>query len=266
MLFDAHLNARALGRRDLADLLFFGVSGALVPVSDWPDQTGAEGVRKAWDDLSGPVIRRMRRIGIAGYAALGIHPARIPRRGLEALLAELPDFLGAPGVVAIGGVGLALGTTREEEVLERQLALAKELRMPVLVQTPWRAKVALTRRVLTLLREAEIEPAQVLVDQADSRTVKMIRACGFWAGISLSATPAPAGRNALDEAVHLVASLGPEGLVLASDAGEGPGDLLALARVADRLSAAGLSDAVIRRVCAGNATSLLGIARAPTRR
>jgi len=52
---------------------------------------------------------------------------------------------------------------------------------------------------------------------------------------------------------------GPEGIVLGSDSGTAGGDLLALARAADRLSRAGLSDAVIRRVCGSNAVAFLGV-------
>jgi predicted metal-dependent TIM-barrel fold hydrolase len=259
VFFDAHLDARALGRRDLEDLRFFGVTGALVPVSDWPSPTGADAIRRDWTELSGPLVRRMKRCGVAGYVALGIHPARIPRSGLEALLTDLPDFLGRPSVVAIGEIGLVAGTPREEEVFGRQLALAKDLRIPVLVRTPWRATLLRTRRILAILRQAELEPSKVLVDHADTRTAKMIRACGYRAGICLSATPTSGRRSFLDEAVRLVESLGPEGLILGSGAGEGAGDLLALPRIADRMASARLSDAVIRRVCGGNAVAFFGV-------
>jgi predicted metal-dependent TIM-barrel fold hydrolase len=257
VLFDAHLHAASLEGRDLADLRFFGIAGALAPADDSVVPASAEAIRRAWERLAGPVVRRLRRAGLAGYAALGIHPRRIPWRGLEALLAELPELLGRPGVVAIGEIGLEEGGAREEQVFGRQLELARQLRLPVLVHTPWKEKTRTTRRALSLLRETELPPERVLVDHADGRTVRMIRACGYRAGISLST-----GRRAMEEAVRLVARLGPEGLVLDSDAGEGGGDLLALARAADRLARAGLSEAVVRRVCGGNALAWLGI-RAP---
>ena len=57
-------------------------------------------------------------------------------------------------------------------------------------------------------------------------------------------------------------SLGPEGIVLGSGAGDGAGDLLALPRAAARMLKAGLSSAVVRRVCGGNARALLNLGRA----
>jgi predicted metal-dependent TIM-barrel fold hydrolase len=255
-LFDAQLNPVALREGDLSDLRFFGVVGALAPAAAVTPAT-REVLRRAWDALAPAATRRLARAGLAGYAAIGIHPRSIPLRGLEALLADLPEWLGRRGVVAIGAIGLDEGGPREEPVFARQLELARELRRPVVVHTPWRDKARVTRRTLAILREHELDPARVLVSRADGRTVKMIRACGYAAGVSLSSSIAG---EPIDEAVRLVRSLGPEGLVLSSDAGDGAGDLLALPRAAARMAKAGLSPAVIRRVCGSNALAVLGIA------
>jgi len=254
-LFDAEVHPLTLRAGDLADLRYFGVTGALAASDDAAPAATREALRRGWDALAPGALRRLGRAGLAGYAAVGIHPRRIPWRGLEALLAELPDFLGRRHVLALGAIGLDEGGPREEAVFTRQLELARELRRPVVVHTPWRAKERITRRALALLREHELEPALVLVLRTDARTVKMVRACGYAAGLSLSA----GSGDAIEEAVRLVASLGPEGLVLGSGAGDGAGDLLALPRAAARLAKAGLSAAVVRRVCGGNALALLGL-------
>jgi hypothetical protein len=256
-VFDAFLHARALSARDLEDLRFFGVTGALVPADDAVVPAAAAAIRRGWDAVVASA-RRLRRAGLAGYAALGIHPRRIPLRGLEALLQELPDALGRPEVVALGAVGLDEGTELEERVLARQLELARELRLPVLVATPWRGRERITKRLLAILREAELLPEKVLVSGADARTVRAIRAYGYLAGLSLS-SGGGGPRGAIDAAARIVGSLGPEGLVLGSDAGLTGGDLLALPRAADRLAKAGLGGAVIRRVCAANAIRFLGV-------
>jgi predicted metal-dependent TIM-barrel fold hydrolase len=254
-VFDPLLHAAALRPGDLADLEFFGVEGALVPSDDAVAASTGAAVRRGWA-ATVAAARRLRRAGLAGHAAIGIHPRRIPPRGLEALLADLPAALDRPEVAALGALGLADGGELEERVLLRQLALARELRLPVVVAAPWRGKERATKRLLVLVREAELEPARVLVAGADARTVRAVRACGHYAGVSLSATAE--GRSAIDEAVRLVASLGPEGIALGSDAGHAGADLLALPRAADRLAKAGLSDAVVRRVCGGNARAFLG--------
>lgn len=253
MWFDGLLRARSLSARDVSDLRFFGVSGALVPSDDEGGaRAGAAAVRAGWRETAA-AARRLRRAGLAAYAALGIHPRRIPARGLEALLVELPDALDRPEVAALGAIGLHDGTPLEERVLVRQLELARELHRPVVVTVPARGRERITRRALALLRDAGIEPGQALV-AADERTVRVVRACGHLACLMLSDG---AERDGVDEAVRIVAALGPEGLVLGSGAGLSGGDLLALPRAADRLARAGLSVAVVRRVCAANVVALL---------
>ncbi len=88
----------------------------------------------------------------------------------------------------------------------------------------------------------------------DARSVRLLRAVGYGAVLSLAA-----GSRAVDVAAQTVRELGPEGISLASHAGDGLGDLLAIPRAADRMSRLGLSDAVIRRVCGRNALAALGI-------
>jgi predicted metal-dependent TIM-barrel fold hydrolase len=256
VLFDAHLRPAGLTPRDVADLRFFGVVGALCPAEQPLAPVPAARLRRSWEELSGPGLARLRRGGLGAFAALGVPPRAIPWRGLPALLAELPELLSRPGVAAIGPVGLEEGSEREETTFARQLELAGELRLPVLVHTPARDKVRHTRRALAILRESGLDPRRVLVDHADARTVRIVRAVGYGAVLSLSAAR-PGG--AVEEAARLVRALGPEGISLASHAGEGLGDLLALPRAADRMARLALSDAVIRRVCGRNALAALGL-------
>src|SRR5512133_2352934 len=254
-MFDALLRAGGLRPPELDDLRFFGVTGALVPSDDSAVPCTADAIRRGWDEVVA-AVRRLRRAGLAAWAALGVHPARIPTRGLEALLAELPHALGRPEAAALGLVGLAAG-------------VARELRRPVVAGTRWRGRERTTRRLLVVLGESELEPERVLVAGADARTVRAIRACGHLAALPLSAD---GRRGGIDPAVRIVRSLGAEGIVLGSDAGQTGGDLLALPRAADRLGKAGLSDAVVRRVCGENALAFLGVdadavrARPPRRR
>jgi len=252
MFFDAQLHPRALRARDLEDLRFFGIEGALVPGGGEVVAATAAAIRRDWDRLA-QEVRRLRRLGLAAYGAVALPPGRIPLRGLEALLAELPDHLGRPEIAAVGPTGLGEGGELAERVLARQLELARDLRLPVLAQVAPRGGARALRRTVAILREAELAPERVLVAAADARAVRTVRACGFVAGLWLG------GARAIDQAVRTVSSLGPEGIVLGSDAGLAGGDPLALALAADRLAKAGLSDAVVRRVCGENAVAWLDV-------
>ena len=60
-----------------------------------------------------------------------------------------------------------------------------------------------------------------------------------------------------ERAVALVRRLGSERLVLNSDAGDGAGDILGMARAANLLAKARLSERVVRRVTHDNAERFL---------
>jgi len=253
--FDASLHPGCLAARDVQDLAFFRVEGALV-LPDMPASASAAAVRQGWE-AGAAAARRLRGAGLAAVAAAGLGPRAIPLRGLEALLADLPHALDWPEVGALGVVGLEAGGELEERVLLRQLELARELRLPLVAAASGRGREKLTRRLLALLRESELEPGRALVLGADALTVKAIRACGHLAVLPLSG--GGARRDPIDAAVALVRALGAEGIALGSDAGLAGGDLLALPRAADRLARSGLSAPVVRRVCGGNARAFLGL-------
>jgi hypothetical protein len=245
-LFDAQLHPGGLTDQDLESIRLFGVTAALVPAHHFPPAT-ARGLMQHFDNIVERQLPRLERAGIRAYAALGVHPRCVPRRGLPEVMARLPSYFQGGKVVAVGGIGLHDATPEEEEAFAEQVALARRLKLPVVVQTPTKDKERVTRRTLSLLREAGIKPATVLVDRASGRTVRLILECGHHAGLTLHPDDLTAER-----ASALIRKLGPERLVLDTHAGDGAGDILALARLARLLAKGTLSEPVVARVCLRN--------------
>ncbi|MCI0573872.1 MAG: TatD family hydrolase [Myxococcaceae bacterium] len=252
-LFDATLHPEGLSEQDLETMRQFGVQAALVVARAVPGPT-ARTLLSHFDQLAGPQLERLRRAGIRGYAALGVHPRAIPRRGLGEVLSALPDYFRGGKVVALGEVGLTTGDEEQEEALREQLSLARRLKVPVVVGTPQRDKPRVTRRTLTLLQESGLVPGRVMVGHASSTTVRLILACGYVAGLTLHPDALSAER-----AVALVRRLGSERLVLASGAGLGASDILALPRASHLLVKAHLSERVLARVTTDNVARLLRV-------
>lgn len=253
-LFDAHLHPEALSDQDLESLRYFGVSGALAMAQLTSGPPAAKGLLAGLEQLVGEQLPRLERAGIRAYAAVGVHPALVPRRGLSEVLATLPDLFRGGKVVAIGETGLARGGPAEEESFQEHLALARRLKLPVVVHTPRREKERLTRRALTLLRASGIAPEKVLVDHAARQTVRLILECGHHAGLTLNPDELSDA-----QAVALVGKLGSARLVLDSDLGVGAGDLLGMPRVVRRLLRAGISEKVVARLSSQNARELLRV-------
>src|SRR5690606_23081269 len=90
--------------------------------------------------------RRLRHARIAPFSAVGIPGRRVPPKGLEALVARLPELFELGRVVALGTVGLFRGGAQEEHALLAQLELAQTLDMPVIVELPARERLRILRR------------------------------------------------------------------------------------------------------------------------
>ena len=177
-------------------------------------------------------------------------PGQDPSLGLDAVLAHLPERLGRPEAVAVGEVGLFEGGEREEGVFLRQIDLARDLRLPLVVTVPGRHRAKILKRTLALLRDREVPPEGALLVRTDVGSVATIRGVGYRVAL---------GGLEAEAIAELVARHGPEGLLLASEVGDGPSDPVHLARTVDRLETAGLSRAVVRRVARENAEAFYGV-------
>lgn len=253
-IFDARLHPEGLSDRDLDSMQFFGLSAAVVTATHFPEPT-VRSLLGHFDDVVGHQLPRLERAGIRAHAALGVHPAVVPRRGLSHVLDELPAYFQAGKVVAVGAIGLHQGGEEEEEAFLEQLALARRLKLPVLVTTPYKDKERLTKRTLVLLQQSEIPPARVLVDRVNGRTVKSVLEFGFHAGLTVHPEELTAER-----AAQLIRKLGPSQLVLDSNAGDGAGDILGVARLVHLLQKAKLSQPLISRVGYQNAMGFFRLA------
>jgi predicted metal-dependent TIM-barrel fold hydrolase len=252
-VFDARLYPAGLSDADLQTLRFFDVSHVLaVALPPAPPVTPAAIVGQL-SELTQAQLPRLEREGFEAWAAVGISARALPRRGLSEVLAALPALLKHPRAKAIGPLELWRGGEAEEEAFVEQLKLARRLRLAVWVNSAGTNREPTTRRALQLLKASNVDPARVLVDGAVARTVKLIRACGYTAGLTIH----PEGIKA-EDAVLWVKKLGAEGLAFSTGAGDGAADLLGIARTAHLLQKAGLSRAVISRVTLENAAALLG--------
>jgi hypothetical protein len=248
--FNPRIHPAGLSDVDLETMQIFGVRAAIA-VADISASASVEGILAHFDELLNVQLKRLDRAGLKAGVALGVHPLRLPRRGLSQVLDALPGYLQTGRVVALGQLGLRTGSEAEEEALLAQLSLANQFHKPVIVSAPELDTERMTRRTLVALQASELPPERVLFDGATGKTVRGIRELGFNAGLTVHPAVLP-----VERAVSLVRSLGPERLVLGDAAGFGASDIVSLGRAAHRLTKAGLSARVIKRVTWDHAAAL----------
>lgn len=185
-IFDPHIHMTSRTTDDYEAMHAAGVRAVVEPAF-WLGQprTSVGSFVDYFDALLGWERFRAAQFGIAHHATIALNPKEANDPRLLEVLDLLPRYLEKDGVVAVGEVGFDSMTDAEETVMVRQLELAGEHDLPVMVHTPHRDKVAGTRRTLEIVRQVGLPPERVLVDHLNEKTVDLVDDAGCWAGFSV---------------------------------------------------------------------------------
>lgn len=248
MYFDAHIHADVRSYEDLEVMALAGVEKAVTCAHDVYRMSSSQVYLDHYDRLLRVETKRAAKAGVELYVALGVHPSAIPRDA-DALLEQLPGLLSQERVVAVGETGLELKDERESGILTRQLEIAKELDMPIIIHTPKMMKEKAAREALKLVDESGLKPERVMIDHLREGSVKAAMDSGVYLGLSIQ----PPSKLSVGEAAMIVKKYGAGSFILSSDMSSIPSDPLALPRCALRMRGIGVSGAEVQRVTYKNA-------------
>jgi predicted metal-dependent TIM-barrel fold hydrolase len=179
------------------------------------------------------------------YAAIALNPRESNQSGLrDEVLGKLPRWLDHECVVAVGEIGFDEITDEEEVSIRRQLELALERDLPVIVHTPHVRKLDGLERTIRILREMKVPEDQVVLDHATEETVDVTKQSGYWCGFTVynvtKLTP--------ERAVNMLEKYGVERMLVNSSCDWGPSDPLNVPRTILELRRRGFDDARISRL------------------
>lgn len=185
-VFDPHIHMTSRTTNDYEALYAAGVR-ALVEPAFWLGQprTNVGSFLDYFDSLLGWERFRAAQFGIRHHATIALNPKEANDPRCVPVLDELPRYLVKEGVVAVGEIGYDSMTPAEDEAFSRQLELALEYSLPVMVHTPHREKLAGTHRTLDVVRESGIAPGMVIVDHLNETNVEIVKDAGAWMGFSI---------------------------------------------------------------------------------
>ena len=143
-----------------------------------------------------------------------------------------------------GEVGFDDMTAQEETYFARQVELAVEFELPVLVHTPHRDKKKGTERSLALVRDVGIDESRVLIDHNNEETLPLTLDSGCWAGHSIY----PNTKMDEKRMAALVTRYGPERILVNSAADWGVSDPLKVPKTVEAMREAGIDESVIQTV------------------
>ncbi len=249
---DAHIHANSRSSEDFRRLRLAGCRGAVAVAGAEAGFSSADSVLDFFRRLADIDRPRLEAASLRCFLALGVHPRGIPRRGAEELLAALPRAWREMQAAAAGELGLDTGSAEEIDVLRRQLALARDAGLPVLLHTPRKNKTEALRIILDLLNDFSFAPERALLDHLDEETLPRARMSGCWLGLSVH----PA-KWSPERAARLVAAEGAERIVLSTDLGAAPSYLFGITAAVAAMEEHQVPPDHIRRVVHQNALEFL---------
>ena len=254
-IFDPHIHMTSRTTNDYEALYAHGVR-ALVEPAFWMGQprTNVGSFIDYFDSLLGWERFRAAQFGIRHHATIALNPKEANDPRCVAVLDEIPRYLVKEGVVAIGEIGYDSMTPAEDEAFSRQLQLALEYSLPVMVHTPHREKLAGTRRTLDVVRESGVGPGMVVVDHLNETNVEMVKDAGAWMGFSIY----PDTKMDEQRMVAILARYGTERVLVNSAADWGRSDPLKTVSTANAMLEAGFTADDVDKVLWRNPVEFYG--------
>jgi uncharacterized protein len=202
---------------------------------------------------------RAGQFGIRHYCCIALNPKEANNEALaEAVLEVLPHFAVKDGVVAIGELGYDEQTPQEDKYLRRQIELAREIELPIMIHTPHRDKHRGTLRTMDVLAEHRFDPARCVIDHNTEETVREVLDRGYFAGFSIY----PQTKMGNERMTEIVRHYGAERIIVDSACDWGVSDPLAVPKTAALMAERGIAAPAIRKVTYENALAAYGLSGA----
>jgi len=231
---------------DYQNMALAGIKAVIEP-SFWlgQERTSVNTLVDYWEHIISFESKRSLEFGIKHFCAISINPKEANNRKIagEAILV-IKDYLLREGVVALGEIGFDRITNEEEEIFKKQLLIAEELKIPVIIHTPHINKVDGTKKTFEIIKECNVTESRIIVDHNTEETIEMSLAHDVMAGITVY----PFTKMSPIRAVNIMKKFDNNKILINSSADWGISDPLSVPKTALRMEMDGFSKKEIAKV------------------
>jgi len=193
---------------------------------------------------------RAERFGIDHFAAVSVNPKEADDANLVGeVLAGMGPYLDHPRCVALGEIGFNKITASEERAFVRQLGMARERNMLVIIHTPHQNKLVGTKRIVEILKAEGMATPRVLIDHNTEETMPVSRQTDCFCGMTVY----PISKLTPQRVSEIIRHHGDERMIVDGSADWGVSDPLSLPKTVDYLSRDGHGSDTVRRLVFENA-------------
>ena len=244
--FDPHIHMTSRTTDDYVSMYKAGIRAVIEPAF-WLGQprTHAESFDDYFQSLVGWEKFRASQFGIRHFCAICINSKESNNEEMaEKVMEMIPRYLEKDNVVAVGEIGYDDMTDLEHKYFKKQLELAKEMELPVIIHTPHRDKKNGVIASINLVKEVGIDEDMVIIDHNTEETVELVLETNMWAGHTIY----PRSKMDSHRMAAVVKKYGTKKIIVNSSADWGVSDPLAVPVTADVMRAEGISEEDIEKV------------------
>jgi len=193
---------------------------------------------------------RARRFGIDHFCAVSLNPKEAEDTKLaDEVIAGLHEYLDHPRCVALGEIGFNNITPNEERAFIKQLRIAEERKMPVIVHLPHVDKLRGTKRTIEIVKAEGLTRSRIVLDHNTEETIALSLESGCYAGMTVY----PISKLSPDRVSKMIKQYGSERVTVNGSADWGVSDPLSLVKVVDQMSRDGHDMKTLENVVFNNA-------------
>ncbi len=202
-----------------------------------------------FEHLLGYEAERAAQYGITHHCTLSVNPREANDLALaNEVIERLPEYLDRPNCIALGEIGFDRQTEAEEEIFRKQVRLARDRDMPILIHTPHQYKRVGTERTLRIIRDEGADERKVIVDHNTEETLPLFAGYDVWVALTVY----PVTKLSPERAVNILRQYGTDRMLVNSSADWGPSDVLSVPKVARAMLEVGFSRDEVQKVVFDN--------------
>lgn len=235
-IIEPHIHMVARTVDDYSNMAVAGIVACVEP-SFWAgtDRRGVASFEDYWEHMIDHETRRAAAYGIKHYVMLSLNPKEARNGIAHEVVDAMESYLDRPAVVGIGEIGIDLMTEKEEELFRRQLRLAEERSMPVIIHTPHHHKKKGVERILDILAEEGATAERIVIDHNTEETVELALSSGCWVGMTVYYVT----KLSAERAVGILTRYGTDRMIVNGSADWGYSDPLAVPKVVSMMRRSG---------------------------
>jgi predicted metal-dependent TIM-barrel fold hydrolase len=235
-IFDPHIHMYSRTTDDYEAMSKAGIE-VIVQPSFWlgGPRTFVGTFEDYWEHMIGFETKRAKSFGIEHFVCISVNPKEATTRPLaiDAMASMVKNgYLDKERVVAVGEIGYNLINDLEEEVFVKQMNIAMEKNMLMMIHLPHNNKLEAMKRIEHILLYTEngknYNRNKILIDHNTEETIEKTLEFGMWAGLSVY----PITKLSTERAMNIIKNHGTERIMVNSAADWGISDPLSVAMVA----------------------------------